>query len=89
MRFNGLQNVLQILAGSFGNFIRASNEGELATAKLTQSLQNQGICTTELLNDLKAFASARQEAAAIADDATVAVLGQLTALAANFLGKTR
>jgi hypothetical protein len=80
LRINGLQNVFNILSGSIGGFIRASNEGELATAKLTQALQNQGSFSENLVADLQAFASAREELTGIDDDATVGIIGQLSAL---------
>lgn len=79
-RLQGFQNMFSVLSGFFGGFIRESNAGEAATAKLTQALQNRGVYTRELVNDLKAFAAERQQIAAIDDDATVAVMGQLTAL---------
>lgn len=79
-RLNGITSLFSILSSSFGGLIRESNAGELAAAKLTQALQNQGQFSQELVDDLKAFAAARQEAAAIDDDATVSIIGQLSAL---------
>lgn len=79
-RLQGFSTIFNVLSGSIGAWIRASNAGEQAVTKLTQALQNQGIFTEQLVSDLKAFAAARQAATGIDDDATVAILGQLTAM---------
>lgn len=80
LRLQGFMNLFSVVSSSFGSFIATSNEGERAVAKLTQALDNQGIKSDELVTDLRSFAAARQELTGIDDDATVAILGQLTAM---------
>lgn len=80
LRLQGIQNLFNIVTSSFGSIVAASNAAESATVKLSQALQNQGIYTQELVAEMQAFASARQELTGIDDDATVAIMGQLTAM---------
>lgn len=80
LRLQGFMNLFSVVSSTFGSFIASSNEGERATAKLTRALENQGVFTEELLGDLQAFAQARQQLTGIDDDATVAIMGQLTAM---------
>jgi hypothetical protein len=79
-RLQGFTTMFNVLSGSIGSWIRESNTAEQAAAKLTQALQNQGLYSEALVADLKAFATERQIATGIDDDATVAIMGQLTAM---------
>jgi hypothetical protein len=72
--------MFNVAKSTFGSFIEESNQGEKATAKLTQALQNQGINSKSLVTDLQQFAAMRQQMTGIDDDATVGVMGMLTAM---------
>lgn len=80
LRLQGVTQMFNVAKSTFGSFIAESNQGEKATAKLTQALQNQGTYTPKLVSDLQQFAAARQQMTGIDDDATVAVMGMLTAM---------
>lgn len=80
LRLNGMQNLFHIVATSLGSIVAASTIAEASTVKLSQALQNQGLYTDALVAELKSFASARQNATGIDDDATLAIMGQLTAM---------
>ncbi len=79
-RLQGITSIFNVLHNTFGSWISESNSGEVATTKLTQALQNQGLYSNELVKDIQEYAAARQEATGIDDDATIAIAGQLTAM---------
>jgi len=79
-RLQGISNILNALRSTYGAWIQESNTAEAAAAKLEQALKNQGIYSEALINDIKAYAAARQEATGIDDDATIAIAGQLVAM---------
>jgi hypothetical protein len=80
LRLQGVTQMFNVAKSTFGSFIDESNAGEKATAKLTQALQNQGVYTPKLVSDLQQFAAARQQMTGIDDDATVSIMGMLTAM---------
>lgn len=79
-RLQGISNIFSAFSGTFGAWITESNAGEAATAKLTRALQNQGHYSRELVDELIAYAAARQQATGIDDDATISIAAQLTAM---------
>ncbi|MBW7888366.1 MAG: hypothetical protein H3C35_08410 [Bacteroidetes bacterium] len=72
-RLQGITSIFNVLHNTFGSWISESNSGEVATAKLTQALQNQGLYINELVKDIQEYAAARQEATGIDDDATITI----------------
>ncbi|MCX7984651.1 MAG: hypothetical protein N3A63_07095 [Bacteroidetes bacterium] len=79
-RLQGLSTILAALHSTYGAWIRESNAADAASAKLIQALKNQGLYTEALVNEIRAYAAARQEATGIDDDATIAIAGQLVAM---------
>jgi hypothetical protein len=75
-----MHNLLNVISGSIGSFIRQSNEQEAATARLAKALESQGIFTASLLNDLQQYANMRQELTGIDNTATLAIMAQLSAM---------
>jgi len=80
VRIGGLYSVFQIVKGTLGAFVEASNESEKATASLAQALKQQGTYTQATLADLQGYAAELQRATGLSDDATVQTMAQLTAM---------
>ncbi len=80
LRLDGIRNIFSLINGTVGDWIDESNSAKESSAKLEQSLKTQGIYSESLVNEIKAYAAARQEATGIDDDATIAVAGQLAAM---------
>jgi hypothetical protein len=80
LRLQGMQNLFRIVAGSFGSFIRQSNEQEAATARLAKALDNVGVFSQSALQSLTGYARMREELTGIEASATVAIMAQLTAM---------
>ena len=80
LRAQGMKQIFELASGTFGAWIRASDEGQLAVAKLDQALKTQGIYTDELVNQIKEYAKERQNLTGIDHDETIAIAGQLTAM---------
>jgi hypothetical protein len=43
LRIQGMHNLLSVISGSIGSFIRQSNDQEAATAGLAKALESQGV----------------------------------------------
>ncbi len=48
-RLPGISNIIDALRGTFGDWIKESNAGEAAQAKLAQALKNQSIYSETLI----------------------------------------
>lgn len=75
-----IKSVVDGITASFGAWIRESNAGEAAQVKFQQSVRNAGGAVEAETASIKAYASARQAATGIDDDATIAVAAQLRAM---------
>ena len=73
------------LAVEIGLAAKAYAEGEAASRKLTQALQNQGIFTGDLIDSYKAYASEIQKATGIDDDSIVTAQAKMQAM----IGQTK
>lgn len=87
-----LKNVALISAAAFAALtaeiflsVKAFEASDKATRTLSQSLQNQGIFTKDLVAEYRNYASAVQEATGMDDDAIVSA----QAVAQGFLGQTK
>ncbi len=77
---DGARRIFDVINGTLGDSVRAYQESENASTKLTQALKSQGIYSEILIDDLKKFAAERQRLTGIDDDAIVSIMGQLTAM---------